>query len=128
MIKNQNIKLNDTGFLYSNNDVKNLEVFKLTKKILHLKTQKNKICLNSKCYLKKDFNKYFFGSYYDENLIDDILSFKPIFNRENAKLQDECMVQKITSQGADIDYKVCKNTLSFIDNKHKNTIKIKILN
>lgn len=128
-IKTNQIKINDTGFLYDGKFYKVVEVFKLTKKILTIKTNDNQICINNDCYAKKDFNKHFFGTYYYENLLDDIFAFQPIFGKSQYQQKnDECFNQEIQDKVKDISYLVCKNNLHFKDKKHNTLIKIKIFN
>lgn len=127
LIKNNNIKINDSGFLYTGTFYQTLEVFKLTQKILKLQIDKKQICLNDTCYLKKDFNKYFFGAFYYDELIEDIINLEPIFKKSNIEHKDDCFTQNIQTKTIDISYKVCDNFVYFKDNKYNSIIKFIIL-
>ncbi len=110
------IKINDIVFLHKHKKGLNLQIYNTALNIANIKVY-NKICINSACFEKTEFNKRFFlNSYYDD-MFEDILLQKPIYNRKNLQ-KTECGFNQNINNNL-IQYEVCANNVKFIDTKNK---------
>lgn len=109
LIKSPLLRINDAAFIHSGKNGILVQIYSLAQPVLKLEL-KNKICVNSVCYERLNFNKKFFGYEYYEHLIDEIISFSPIFNAKN-KRQNNCggFSQNIQN----ISYEICANKATF---------------
>ncbi|AII15391.1 hypothetical lipoprotein [Campylobacter iguaniorum] len=125
LIKSNLIKINDTGFVHFYKNGINLQVYNSGKNILNLNI-KDQICINGACQSKLDFNqKLFLSSHYPE-LLEDIISQKPIFQgieMQKTSCGFEQSIRKLL-----VEYKVCDGLTSFIDKKNGTKIIMKELN
>lgn len=110
LIKSPLLRINDAGFANIGKKGISLEIYNLAQPILKLNL-KEKICINNLCYDRLSFNKKFFGNAYYERLIDDIISFAPIFQAKN-KSQNNC--GGFSQNFKNIRYEVCENKSTFI--------------
>ena len=94
LIKSPLLRINDAGFANIGKKGISLEIYNLAQPILRL-----------------NFNKKFFGDAYYERLIDDIISFAPIFQAKN-KSQNNC--GGFSQNFKNIRYEVCENKSTFI--------------
>lgn len=123
VIKNSQIALNDTGFLLVKNHTKELQVFSAGTPILDLHVEDKKICLNTTCTNKTYFNQKFFGVRHYENILNEMLSFQPIYEGKNLKKLQNGFEQTFHAQNYDIFYKVENGRLYFKDKKNRILIK-----
>ena len=109
LIKSPLLRINDAAFIHSGKNGVLVQIYSLAQPVLKLEL-KNKICVNSVCYERLNFNKKFFGYEYYERLIDEIISFSPIFNAKN-KRENNCggFSQNIQN----ISYEICANKATF---------------
>lgn len=119
LIKSPMIKISDVGFIHFYHNHLNLQIYNSGKDILNLNV-KNLICINNACSNKLDFNQKFFLNEYYSDFLEDLLRMKPIYNGLNLILT-KCGFEQIISKNF-VQYTVCNNKMSFIDNK--NGIKI----
>lgn len=117
LIKSPLLRINDAAFIHSDKNGILIQIYNLAQPILKLEL-KNKICVNSVCYERSNFNKKFFGYEYYERLIDEIISFSPIFNAKN-KHQNNCGGFNQNIQN--ISYEICADKATF------NTENVKIV-
>ena len=81
------------------------------------------ICINGVCSDRQSFNtKYLKSAHYDE-IIDDIISKKPIYEAKNLNLNSCGFKQEI----AMLSYEVCDDLVKFIDNQNRVKIIIREL-
>ncbi|MCX2683502.1 hypothetical protein OQH60_06430 [Campylobacter sp. MIT 21-1685] len=114
------IKIHDFAFLYSKANTLSLQVYKAAQPFFELKINE-RICVNRVCYEKRTFNEKFFNnSYYDE-LLEDILRAKPLWNAKNIQKNECGFIQKFDVYN--IVYEVCDGKVNFVDEKSKVRIK-----
>ena len=80
-IKSDIIKFKGQGFLKNNKGDLSLDLYTLGKYINTFKINE-KICFNNECYTKKSFNEKFFGKWYYDDLLKDIILCKNIFSKK----------------------------------------------
>lgn len=118
-INSPNLKINDAGFIHHYNNYTTLQIYNLGVSILKIDI-KDKICINSVCINKREFNKkYLLNEHYDD-FLNDIINQKAIYKKQNLKKTD-CGFKQIISKNY-IKYELCNNKSVFEDTK--NGIKI----
>lgn len=119
LMKSDFLKVNNQAFLYKDKMGLEAEFYDLGRPFLKLQIGK-KICINKNCYLKTSFNKKFFKAKYYPNLIEDIMTFKPIFSAKGY-IGTNCGFKQDLGN---ILYEVCGGKMKFED--IKTGLKIKI--
>ena len=111
------IRISDTGFIHSYTNGTQVQIYNSGTLTLNLKLAQN-ICINSACMSRKSFNiKYLNSPHYNE-ILDDIITQRAIYDSANL-IQTDCgFVQDFSS----FRYEVCDKMAKFIDSK--NNIKI----
>lgn len=113
LIKSSLIKANNQAFFYRSKAGLRAEFYEFGNPVLKLLIYKNKLCINQTCYLPKNLNKKLFKNSYYPALLEDILSFRPIF-KAKALINTSCgFYQNLAS----IKYQICDKTLIFKDYK-----------
>lgn len=110
------IKLSDFGFLHTRTNALNLQVYKAAQPFFELKINK-KICLNGICYEKENFNQKFLKNSYYNELLEDILRAKPLWNAKNLQKSECGFTQSLIGQNYNIIYEVCDAKVYFFDSK-----------
>ncbi|MCH5336652.1 MAG: hypothetical protein J1D99_04445 [Campylobacter sp.] len=126
-INTKDLKINDAGFLKQGKKALNLEIYKFGRPFFELIIN-DKICLNAACYQKKDFNKKFLKNAYYDELLEDILKAKPLYNGKNLENQACGFIQKINSTSYNITYELCNDKVSFFDKLSGTKIILKKIN
>lgn len=121
LLKSDQFRFSEAGFLYKDEKNTRLEVYKLAQPLFALEIQPSKVCLNQYCTKKGTFNEKFFGNAHYDELLEDVLGAKPIFKGVNLKKTSCGFTQNITSKSwkFDIAYKVCGGAVDFSDKKNK---------
>lgn len=114
LIKSKLFKANNQAFLYRDKKALKLEFYELAQPFLSL-IIKDQICLNKNCYDKTSFNKNFFKASFYPELLEDILSFKPIFKAKSLAKTNCGFKQSLKG----IEYELCFNKLFFSLKKAK---------
>lgn len=113
------LKINDVGFLHEYKNSINLQIYSSGINSANIKIGE-KICINTACFNKKDFNeKFFLNSHYND-IFSDILRGAPIYDGINLK-QTSCGYEQNIRKDI-IEYKICNNKIEF--NDRQNRIKI----
>ena len=116
------IRISDTGFIHSYTNGTQVQIYNSGTLTLNLKLAQN-ICINAVCSDRQSFNtKYLKSAHYDE-IIDDIISKKPIYEAKNLNLNSCGFKQEI----AMLSYEVCDDLVKFIDNQNRVKIIIREL-
>lgn len=108
------VRINDAGFIHFNKNSAKVQIYSAGAGLFELKIAE-KICVNSTCYERKDFNKKFLGDVYYEKILADVIAQKPLYNRKVA--QNDC--GGFSQSFADISYEVCPAKTSFKSKKAK---------
>ncbi|WP_249932558.1 hypothetical protein [Campylobacter mucosalis] len=118
------IKINDIGFLHEYKNSINLQIYNSGVNTANIKIA-DKICINSVCFSKSEFNqKFFLDEHYDE-IFKDIIKTKPIYSGKNL-VKTECGYTQNLKNDT-ITYSFCQNQIKFIDTKNRIKIIIKEL-
>ncbi len=114
LISSPAIKINDVAFLKRENQTLNLEVYNLGQAFFKLKI-KDKICLNTVCYDKKVFNQKFLKNEYYEDILNDILNARTLWQGKNLEKTNCGFNQNLKAKNYEIFYQVCGGKLGFFD-------------
>ena len=126
-IKSPKIKFSDLGFIRSSGNSVEMELF-MTGKSIEKITINYLMCSNEGCMLKSSFNEVYLSKYYPDDILQNILLSKKIYNGKNIKHINDGFEQYIKNIDVDIKYKVDSKTIYFKDRKNKILIKIKDIN
>ncbi len=113
------LKFHDTGFVKHYNNQVHLELYTLGKPLYKIIIDKDKICSQGDCYPKSFFIKYIFGDYAYDDLLEDIILQRDIYNGENRISNENGLIQTINKQGSSISYIRKHNIMKFSDSKRK---------
>lgn len=123
-VSSNSMRFSEAGFLKENSKTLDLEIYKLGQAFFELKIR-DKICLNSVCYDKKNFNEKFFQNAYYDDILKDILLAKPLWKGHNLEKNECGFSQKLKKSSYDIFYEVCDDKSTFFDKKTKMKIILK---
>lgn len=112
------IKISDFGFMHEYKNDISLQIYNLGVSVAQIKIS-DKICINRGCFSKSDFNAKFFKQPYYDDILEDILLKKPLFNGVNFK-KTECGFSQNYNE---ISYEICNNDLKFKDKNVKIILK-----
>ncbi len=124
IIKSPKIKFADIGYLRNTEEEIELELF-IAGNVVEKITVNHLICTSDGCMSKSGFNEDYLHSSYPDNLLQNILLAKEIYNGKNKVKTDNGFEQKIKSRHVDILYKVNPHAILFKDRKNKIIFKIK---
>lgn len=118
------LRISDAGFIHHYANQTQIQIYNSATVILNLKLAQN-ICINSVCLDRQSFNaKYLKSTHYNE-IIDDIINKRQIYDGINLKKTNCGFEQNITDKM--LKYEVCNNTMKFIDSKNRVKIIIREL-
>ncbi len=124
--KTKKIAYRDTGFLKTAPNYANLQIFAMGNILMDLTLNDSGVCVNSYCVDKESFNRKYLSKYYPDNLLENVLKGKPIFNGANMQETESGFIQKIKEDGKyDITYKVSNGKILFKDRLNRIIIALK---
>ena len=127
-MKTKKFAFADTGFLVNSDDMIRLNVLAMGKSVLDLKVKNSDdICVGSLCNTKLGFNQSFLSRDYPEDLIENVLKSKPIFDGKNLIKTASGFIQKIETPKYKIKYQISHENIYFKDSKNKIIMKLKEL-
>ena len=124
IIKSPQIKFSDLGYLRNSDKDVELELFMAGKSIQKININ-HLICVNEGCMSKSGFNADYLNANYPDDILQNILLARPIYDGENLEKTLDGFIQHISSLHVDIVYKVTQNQIFFKDKKNKIIFKIK---
>ncbi|MEA2099128.1 MAG: hypothetical protein U9P72_03265 [Campylobacterota bacterium] len=124
IIKSPLIKFSDLGYIRNSDDKISLELFMAGVRIQKIDIN-HLICADEGCMTKRGFNKDYLNKNYPDDLLQNILLSRPIFDDKNLIKTDDGFEQKIIGKNIDIIYKVSPTITYFKDKKNRIIIKIK---
>ena len=127
IIKSPQIKFSDLGYLRNTEDSVELELFMAGKRIQKISIN-HLICVNEGCMSKSGFNEEYLNENYPDNILQNILLAKPIYDGRNLEKTNNGFTQRISSLHVEIIYKVTQNQVFFKDKKNRIIFKIKDIN
>jgi hypothetical protein len=124
LFKSNQIKFYDTSYVLLGDDFMEINVFNTAKQIASITIWDESICLDSLCLDKHSFNTKFLNRNYPDNLLENIIKFRPIYSGRNLEKNGILTTQKIIDNSVNIIYTINDREVYFRD--IKNRIKIKM--
>ncbi|PHS58548.1 MAG: hypothetical protein COB17_02950 [Sulfurimonas sp.] len=123
-IKSPKIKFSDLGYIRNTRDTIELELFVAGKAIQKISIN-HLICVSDGCMTKSGFNEDYLNEVYPDDILQNILLAKAIYNSKNKVLTKDGFEQYIKNENVDIKYIVEKKSTYFKDKKNNILFKIK---
>lgn len=124
-MKSKFMKFSDVCYVSSDSFSTTLEIYNAGQAVDKIEIG-SQICNKNGCMSKAKFNKMFFSSSYPNNILDNIIQGKPIFNALHVIRQSNGFTQHIYKQNKyNIEYKVQNDKIYFKDKINKILIKLK---
>jgi len=127
IIKSPLIKFADVGYIRNTDNSVSLELFVAGHRIQKIDIN-HLVCVDEGCMSKSGFNEEYLHKDYPDDILQNILLSKPIYNSKNLIKTDDGFEQNIRTENSLIIYKVKSNSIYFKDKKNKIIIKIKNIN
>lgn len=127
IIKSPKIKFADIGYVRNSDTAVELELF-IAGKAIEKITINHLVCTSDGCMSKSGFNSDYLNEHYPDNLLQNILLAKEIYNGKNLVKIANGFEQKISTRHVEIVYKVNPHATLFKDIKNKIIFKIKDIN
>jgi len=124
IIKSPKLKFADVGFIRNSKENIELELF-VAGKAIEKFTIEHLICTTKGCMSKSGFNKDYLHVSYPDDILQDMLLARPIYDAKNRVQTDDGFEQLIKSRDVDITYRVSSHVTYFKDRKNKIIFKIK---
>lgn len=118
------IKISDVAFLHVHDKFLNMQIYSFGVNTADIKISKN-ICLNQSCLNQSKFNERFFLARHYDGLLAEILTAKPIFDKDSL-IKTQCGFNQNIKKNF-IEYEICAGNIKFIDTKNKIKIVLKEL-
>ncbi len=114
----KDLKYSDMGFLKQSKNALTLELYEFGNPVFRLEINKETICVDGNCLSKKTFVERYLGEHYYPQILEEILSKKPIFDAKNLTTTDTGFEQRILEKSKyDIIYKIEGENIYFVDKK-----------
>ncbi len=119
----------DAGFLYRYQDFIKLQMYANANPVVSLKISKESICMSFfECMSKEEFNKRVLSGYYPQDILEDIIMQRALFDGKDIVKKRNGFTQKISKDGSyDIRYEVLNGAAIFHDTINNITIKVEYL-
>jgi len=124
IIKSPQIRFSDLGYLRNTDKDIQLELFMAGKSIQKININ-HLICVNEGCLTKSGFNSDYLNENYPDDILQNILLSRPIYDGKNLQKTQNGFIQRISSLHVEIVYKVTQNQVFFKDKKNKIIFKLK---
>jgi len=124
IIKSPKIKFADIGYVRNSDKEIELELF-MAGKVIKKITINHLICTNDGCMSKSEFNEDYLHFSYPDDILQNILLGREIYNGEEKIKTDNGFEQKIITRHVEITYRVNPHAIMFKDTKNNIIFKIK---
>lgn len=124
IIKSPKIKFADVGYVRNSSKKIELELFTAGQSIEKI-TINHLICSSEGCLSKSGFNEDYLNSAYPDDILQNILLAKPIYESKELVKTKNGFTQHIEDENVNIIYKVTSNVIYFKDMSNKILIKLK---
>ena len=124
IIKSPLIKFADLGYIRNSDDSVGLELFIAGVRIQNIEIN-HLVCVDDGCMTKAGFNADYLNTHYPDDILQNILLSRPIFNSKNKLKIDDGFEQRIVNENVEILYRITSKVIYFKDKKNKILIKIK---
>lgn len=126
-MKSPKLKFADVGYLRNTQNSIELEIFIAGTAVEKIAIN-HVICVSDGCMSKSSFNQDYLHASYPEDILQNVLLGKAIYEGENRVKTAEGFEQHIQNATVDIEYKVSANAISFKDKKNGILLKLKDTN
>lgn len=127
IIKSPKLKFGDLGYIRNTNKAVELELFEAGNSVMKIEIN-HLVCVLEGCMSKSGFNTNYLYDGYPDDILQNILLAKPIYDGLDVEKNKDGFVQKIKNKNVDILYRVSAHTTYFKDRKNKIFFKIKDTN
>ena len=125
-LKTKKFAYSDAAFMQEENGVIDLQILSAGKPLVTLKISSD-VCVDHNCISKEEFNHDYLSSAYPADLINNVLTKRPIFEGRNLKRITNGFMQKIYGPDYKIKYKTTPGSIYFRDLKNGIVIKLRRL-
>ena len=126
-IKTAKLKFSDLGYLKQSADAVRLELFVAGKNVQNISIN-HLICVDDGCMGKKSFNEEFLSASYPDEILQNIILGRYIFDAKGVVKTTTGFEQNIVTKNLDIKYRVTDKEIYFKDKKNRILFKIKDIN
>lgn len=123
-VKTPKLKYSDLGYVRSSGEAVNLELYVAGKMVQNIKID-YLVCMNEGCMSKSAFNKAYLSASYPDELLQNIILSRPIYDGKNIFYNENGFTQSIAEQEVEIEYRVNAREMRFRDKKNNILFKIK---
>ena len=124
IIKSPKLKFGDLGYIRNSDKSIELELFAAGKAIEKF-TVNHLVCTSEGCMSKSGFNADYLHASYPDDILQNILLGRVIYDGENRVQTPDGFEQEIENENVTITYRVDQNSIYFKDRKNRIIFKIK---
>jgi len=124
IIKTPKLRFSDLAYIKHTENAVALELFVAGKLVQKISID-YLICVDEGCMSKKGFNSEYLNSAYPDEILQNIILGKPIYEKKNFLKNSEGFEQKIQNDSVNISYRVNAHEIYFKDRKNRIIFKIK---
>jgi len=124
IIKSPKLKFADLGYIRNSENAVEVELFMAGKSVKKININ-HLICVDEGCMSRSIFNKEYLNEAYPDELLQNILLGKPIYQAKNLAKREGGFTQKIMDENVFINYSVKDKQVIFKDKKNHILFKIK---
>ena len=124
IIKSPKIKFSDLGYVRNSDKKIELELFIAGNSIEKI-TVNHLICTSEGCMSKSGFNEDYLNASYPDDILQNILLAKPIYDGESLQKTADGFEQHVKNQHVDISYRVDSHVTFFKDRQNNIIFKIR---
>ena len=124
IIKSPKLKFADLGYIRNSDKSIELELFVAGKAIEKFSVN-HLVCTSEGCMSKSGFNADYLHASYPDDILQNILLARPIYDGKNRVQTPDGFEQKIEDENVNIIFRVSSDTTYFKDRKNRIIFKIK---
>ena len=127
MFKTPTFKYADMGFIYENEEEIKIEIYGSGQALMSLEISETSVCMSLlECMGKRAFNKEVLSSMYPDDILENILRGRALFNGAGLEKKGTGFTQKIVKEEKyNIDYSVLNKQIIFRDTINAILIEVK---
>lgn len=127
VLKTPKIKFADTGYIRTSDDAVEVELFSAGQAAGRI-TIDRLICVEGEgCSSKSSFNADYLSPAYPDEMLQNVLLGRPIFDRASLRKTEEGFEQHLSSAEYEITYRVTGKNIAFKDRRNHILIKIRAI-
>ena len=124
IIKTPKLKFSDLAYIKHTGSSVALELFVAGKQVQKISID-YLICVDEGCMSKSGFNSEYLNSAYPDDILQNIILGKSIYNKQNFLKNRDGFEQSIKNESVNISYRVNSQQIYFKDKKNRIIFKIK---